>query len=73
MTNIKSFIKKLRNAADTLEELFIFKENENHFVAEKILSRRGPYKKRKKLHWTQTPEGKRKISEAMKKHWKDKK
>lgn len=31
--------------------------------------KRGPYKKRKKLHWTQTPEGKRKMSLAQKKIW----
>lgn len=52
--NIKSYVKKLRNAADVLEDLFVFSENETEKVANKIL-------KRKKLHWTQRPENKNKV------------
>lgn len=64
MTNIKSLIRKLRNAADTLEELFMFKENETSDTIRKmIIDRKIPITKKKKLHWTQRPENKAKVEQ----------
>lgn len=51
--HIKLFVRKLRNAADVLEELFITNDKkENKKTADKI---------RKKLHWTQLPKNRGKM------------
>lgn len=72
--NLKLVVKKLRFAANALEDLLDYTSNETAETADKIREaivtskKRGKYKKRKKLHWTQTPEGRKKLSESMKKH-----
>ena len=61
--NIEKFIKKLRRAADALDELYIDDSSENRKVAQvEILEDK---KKRKKKHWTQTPEGKLKMAKII--------
>lgn len=61
--NIKSYIKKLRNAADSLEDLFITNEdNETPKVAKKILKA-----KKKYLHWTKRSENKQKVMKIIRK------
>lgn len=68
MTNIKTFIKKLRNAAEVLEELFVFKENENSNTIKRLMTdRKITITKKKKLHWTQRPENKTRVKKWMKK------
>ena len=69
--NIEKFIKKLRRAADALDELYIDDSSENRKVAQvEILEDK---KKRKKKHWTQTPEGKLKMAKIIKAAWRKKK
>ena len=68
--DIRSFIKQLRLAADTLEALLQVQGTPE--IASRIQKtlKRGPYnikgkakigRPRKKLHWTQTPEGREKM------------
>ena len=39
----------------------------------KELRKLNPFKKVKRIHWTQTPEGKARLSKSMKESWKKKK
>lgn len=60
---VNKLIKKLRTAADALEDLFVDAKNQNEKVAKKIIKEI----KRKKFtkenpHWTQTARGKKIMS-----------
>jgi hypothetical protein len=59
--NIKLLSKKLRHAADVLDELLVLDGNTN--IARKIVKKI----KRTKLHWTQRPENKAKLRRMLKK------
>lgn len=71
--SLKLMIRRLRTAATALEELFsteVTIDAKEMFAEKKIRksmrAKRGPYKKHKKLHWTQTKAGKAKMSKLMK-------
>lgn len=69
--DIRLLVKKLRNAADSLDDLFVNEKNENETTAKKIInSRKG--KSYNGKHWTQLPENKAKLSRAMKQMWRKK-
>jgi len=61
---VQSLAKKLRNAADALDDLFTSKSNETSKTAKKI---------RKKLRWNQKPENKAKVMRSIKRMLKAKK
>lgn len=66
--DIKQLSKQLRHAADTLDALFEVKGTQE--IAKRILKKttlRGYTYKGK--HWTQTPAGKIKLRESMRKMW----
>lgn len=80
MNDIREFARKLQVAADALTALFDKpRMNENAITARAIVrelkTKRKKYKKRakRKPHWTQTPAGKRKMAQRMRKVWADKK
>jgi len=64
---VKQLATKLRHAADVLDELIGLDrptKHEHSGTARKIVAALG---KRKKKHWTQTSEGRRRMSQMMKK------
>lgn len=59
MTKIQLLINQLRKTSDLLEDLFISdSSNQSSSTANRIL--------KKKLHWTQTPKGKKILAERSK-------
>lgn len=70
--DIKLLAAKLRRAADVLDDLagidvVAVKRNENPTTAAKII--KAAARPNKKPHWSQTPEGKRKLHKIMKAKW----
>jgi hypothetical protein len=72
--NLQQLAKKLRNAADVIDDLL----NEQRLVnvvnkreiSKKIIRHIKKRRSFKGKHWTQTPEGKIKLSEMSKKAWR---
>lgn len=60
MTSLKALAKKLRNAADIIDDLLQEPERETREMARKIIQRKRGFHHKGK-HWTQKPENKARL------------
>jgi hypothetical protein len=74
MVDLRVLVKKLRHAADVIDELFYEPSKENKTTAAKIVKKfkPSPFNKNNP-HWTQRPENKAKLMRMVKSNAKAKK